>query len=52
MRSAKCALEFNIEDDAGVTSHLNCFFKLNSSTQCLGIRSQNWVKLRVESCMS
>jgi hypothetical protein len=37
MRSAKCALEFNIEDDAGVTSHLNCFFKLNSSTQCLGI---------------
>ena len=37
MRSAKCALEFNIEDDVGVTSHLNRFFKLNSSTQCLGV---------------
>ena len=37
MRSAKCALEFSIEDDVGVTSHLNRFFKLNSSAQCLGV---------------
>ena len=42
MRSAKCALEFNIEDDVGLTSHLNRFFKLNSSTQCLfHLHSQN-----------
>ena len=35
LRSAQCAGEFNIEDGVGLTTHLDRFFKLNSSNTCL-----------------
>ena len=35
LRSARCALEFDIEDGVGLTTHLDRFFTLNSSTKCL-----------------
>ena len=34
LRSASCAIEFNIEE-VGLTTHLDRFFKLNSSDRCL-----------------
>jgi len=35
LRSARCALEIDIEDGVGLTTHLDRFFTLNSSTECL-----------------
>jgi len=35
LRSAQCASEINIEDGVGLTTHLDRFFKLNSSDACL-----------------
>jgi hypothetical protein len=39
LRSARCALEFDIEDGVGITTHLDRFFTLNSSTKCLRVYS-------------
>ena len=35
LRSARCALEIDIEDGIGLTTHLDRFFKVNSSRKCL-----------------
>lgn len=38
LRSARCGLEFNIDEDPiGLTTHLTQFFNINSSTKCLGV---------------
>ena len=37
LRSARCSLEFDIEDGVGLTTHLDRFFKLNSSAKCLDL---------------
>ena len=39
LQKAKCSVEFDIEDNVGLTNHLDRFFKLNSSDSCLGVLS-------------
>ena len=33
--SARCSLTFDIEDDVGLTTHLDRFFELNATQTCL-----------------
>jgi len=37
LRKAKCSLEFDIEDDVGLTTHLDRFFDLNASERCMDV---------------
>ena len=43
LRSANCGLEFNIEDGIGPTTHLDRFFKINSSKECLSTYARKTV---------